>query len=93
MFSSTFADIKYGPMTPLKLGSNAYQYSFYYTQPIVRKPGFELLLFDIVDGDNKQYSQPYLFEAVEINNSVFHIHLPAILFFVQAFFLFHEDIL
>ena len=42
MFSSTFADIKYGPMVPLKLGSNAYQYSLYYTQPIIRKPGFEL---------------------------------------------------
>ena len=42
MFSSTFADIKYGPLVPLKIGSNAYQYSLYYTQPIVRKPGFEL---------------------------------------------------
>lgn len=42
MFSSTFADIKYGPLVPLKIGSNAYQYSLYYSQPIVRKPGFEL---------------------------------------------------
>lgn len=42
MFSSTFADIKYGPMKDLKLGSNAYQYSLYYSQPLVRKPGFEL---------------------------------------------------
>ena len=42
MFSSTFADVKYGPLVPLKIGSNAYQYSLYYTQPIVRKPGFEL---------------------------------------------------
>lgn len=42
MFSSTFADIKYGPLTSLKLGSNAYQYSLYYSQPLIRKPGFEL---------------------------------------------------
>lgn len=42
MFSSTFADVKYGPLVPLKIGSNAYQYSLYYTQPLVRKPGFEL---------------------------------------------------
>ncbi len=42
MFSSTFADIKYGPLVPLKIGSNAYQYSLYYSQPIVRKPGLEL---------------------------------------------------
>ena len=42
MFSSTFADVKYGPLNFLGLGSNAYQYSLYYTQPIVRKPGFEL---------------------------------------------------
>ena len=42
MFSSTFADIKYGPLVPLKIGSNAYQYSLYYSQPLVRKPGFEL---------------------------------------------------
>lgn len=42
MFSSTFADIKYGPLVPLKIGSNAYQYSLYYSQPLIRKPGFEL---------------------------------------------------
>ncbi len=42
MFSSTFADIKYGPLADWKIGSNAYQYSLYYTQPIVRKPGLEL---------------------------------------------------
>lgn len=42
MFSSTFADIKNGPLVPLKIGSNAYQYSLYYSQPLIRKPGFEL---------------------------------------------------
>lgn len=41
-YSSTFAKIKYGDLVPLKIGSNAYQYSLYYSQPIVRKPGFEL---------------------------------------------------
>ncbi len=42
MFSSTFANIKYGPYKDWGLGSNAYQYSLYYSQPLVRKPGFEL---------------------------------------------------
>ena len=42
MYSSTFANIKYGPYKDWGLGSNAYQYSLYYSQPIVRKPGFEL---------------------------------------------------
>ena len=42
MYSSTFAKIKYGDLRDLGIGSNAYQYSLYYSQPIVRKPGFEL---------------------------------------------------
>lgn len=42
MYSSTFANIKYGPYKDWGLGSNAYQYSLYYSQPIIRKPGFEL---------------------------------------------------
>ena len=42
-FSSTFANIKYGPLVDLfDVRSNAYQYSLYYSQPLVRKPGFEL---------------------------------------------------
>lgn len=42
MFSSTFSKIKYGSYSPLDLTSRAYTYSLYYTQPLVRKPGFEL---------------------------------------------------
>lgn len=42
MFSSTFAKVKWGPYSPLDLKSRAYTYSLYYTQPLVRKPGFEL---------------------------------------------------
>lgn len=43
MYSSTFADVKYGPMVDLfNLRSTGSQYSLYYSQPIVRKPGFEL---------------------------------------------------
>lgn len=42
MFSSTLAQIKYGPLTDLDIKSRAFQYSLYYSQPIVRKPGFEL---------------------------------------------------
>ena len=42
MYSSTFAKVKWGPYSPLDLKSRAYTYSLYYTQPLVRKPGFEL---------------------------------------------------
>ena len=42
MFSSTLAKIKHGPYGPMDLKSRAYTYSLYYTQPLVRKPGFEL---------------------------------------------------
>lgn len=42
MFSSTFAKVKWGQYSPLDLKSRAYTYSLYYTQPLVRKPGFEL---------------------------------------------------
>ena len=42
-FSSTFANVKYGPayLTNLGLKSNSYIYSLYYDQPIVRTRGFE----------------------------------------------------
>ncbi len=42
MFSSTFSKIKWGPYSDMDLRSRAYTYSLYYTQPLVRKPGFEL---------------------------------------------------
>lgn len=42
MFSSTFANVKDGVYSPLNLKSRAYTYSLYYTQPLIRKPGFEL---------------------------------------------------
>ena len=42
MYSSTFSKIKYGQYSPLDIRSRAYTYSLYYTQPLVRKPGFEL---------------------------------------------------
>ncbi len=43
MYSSTFANVKYGPMADLfDLRSTGSQYSVYYSQPIIRKPGFEL---------------------------------------------------
>ena len=42
-FSSTFAKVKYGPLADLfDVRSNAYQYSLYYSQPLIRKRGFEL---------------------------------------------------
>ena len=42
MYYSTFAKIKWGPLEPLDLKSKSYIYSLYYSQPLVRKPGFEL---------------------------------------------------
>ncbi len=42
MFSSTLSKIKWGPYKPFDLKSRAYTYSLYYTQPLIRKPGFEL---------------------------------------------------
>ena len=43
MYSSTFATVKNGPLTRLfDLRSAGTQYSLYYSQPIIRKPGFEL---------------------------------------------------
>lgn len=46
-FSSTFANVKYGPayLTNLGLKSNSYIYSLYYDQPLVRKSDFELKSF------------------------------------------------
>lgn len=41
-YSSTFAKVKWGAYEPLGIKSRSYIYSLYYTQPIVRKPGFEL---------------------------------------------------
>lgn len=42
MFSSSLAKIRYGQLSDLNLKSKSYQYSLYYSQPLVRKPGFEL---------------------------------------------------
>lgn len=42
MFSSTLAKIKWGDYKDLDLKSRAFTYSLYYTQPLIRKPGFEL---------------------------------------------------
>ncbi len=42
MFSSTFAKVKWGPYSDWDINSRAYQYSLYYSQPLIRKTGFEL---------------------------------------------------
>lgn len=42
LFSSGLSKIKYGDYKDLDLKSKSYQYSLYYSQPLVRKPGFEL---------------------------------------------------
>lgn len=43
-YSSTFANVKWGPksLTDLGIKSRSYIYSLYYSQPIIRKAGFEL---------------------------------------------------
>ena len=42
-YSSTFAKVKYGAMSDIfDLKSYGTQYSLYYSQPVIRKPGFEL---------------------------------------------------
>ena len=43
MFSSTMAKVKWGPYSDIaNLKSRSFIYSLYYTQPLVRNPGFEL---------------------------------------------------
>lgn len=42
LFSSGLSKIRYGEFSDLDLRSKAYMYSLYYSQPIIRKPGFEL---------------------------------------------------
>ncbi len=66
MFSSTFADIKYGPMTDLKLGSNAYQYSLYYMQPVIRKPGLELKTYAGIN-----YKRARTFSDIRTGSAIF----------------------
>lgn len=50
-YSSTFANVKYGPayLTGLGLKSNSYIYSLYYDQPIVRTRGFELKTYSALN--------------------------------------------
>lgn len=42
LYTSTFAKLRYGDYTPLDIRSHGYQYSLYYSQPLIRKPDFEL---------------------------------------------------
>ena len=42
LFTSTFAKLKYGDYRALDIRSHGYQYSLYYSQPLIRKPDFEL---------------------------------------------------
>ena len=49
MFSSTLSKIKWGDYKDLNLKSRAFTYSLYYTQPLIRKPGFELKSYTAVN--------------------------------------------
>lgn len=61
LYSSTFAKLKYGPLQNLGMGSNAYQYSLYYSQPLVRKPGLELKAFGGLN-----YKRARTFSSIDI---------------------------
>lgn len=49
LFTSTFAKLKYGDYRALDIRSHGYQYSLYYSQPIIRKPDFELKTYTAVN--------------------------------------------
>lgn len=61
LYSSTFAKIKYGDLSDLGMGSNAYQYSLYYSQPIIRKPGLELKAYGGLN-----YKRSRTFSSIDI---------------------------
>ncbi len=61
LYSSTFAKLKYGPFQDFGMGSNAYQYSLYYSQPIIRKPGFEMKAYGALN-----YKRSRTFSSIEI---------------------------
>ncbi len=42
LYTSTFAKLKYGGYNWMDIRSQGYQYSLYYSQPLVRRPDFEL---------------------------------------------------
>ncbi|MCM1010678.1 MAG: BamA/TamA family outer membrane protein [Fusobacterium sp.] len=42
LYTSTFAKLKYGDFRALDIRSRGYQYSLYYSQPLVRRPDLEL---------------------------------------------------
>ena len=63
MFASTFAKIKWGPLSDLDFKSRSYIYSLYYSQPLVRKPGFELKSY--LAGNYKRATSSFDFAGSE----------------------------
>lgn len=61
LYSSTFAKIKYGDYRDFGMGSNAYQYTLYYSQPIIRKPGLELKAYGGLN-----YKRSRTFSSIDI---------------------------
>ena len=74
MFSSTFANVKWGPYVDLfDIKSRAYQYSLYYSQPLIRKPGFELKSYAGINYKRARTSIglkpfPQIEDAVSVDN-------------------------
>ena len=62
MFASTFAKIKWGPLSNLDFKTRSYIYSLYYSQPLVRKPGFELKSY--LAGNYKRATTSWMFNDI-----------------------------
>ncbi len=62
MFASTFAKIKWGPLSNLDFKTRSYIYSLYYSQPLVRKPGFELKSY--IAGNYKRATMSSMFDSI-----------------------------
>lgn len=62
MFASTFAKIKWGPLSDLDFKTRSYIYSLYYSQPLVRKPGFELKSY--IAGNYKRATMSSMFDSI-----------------------------
>ena len=62
MYASTFAKIKWGPLSNLDFKTRSYIYSLYYSQPLVRKPGFELKSY--IAGNYKRATMSSMFDSI-----------------------------
>jgi hemolysin activation/secretion protein len=62
-FASSFANLKYGNASWMDIKSRAYIYSLYYSQPLIRKPGFELKSYNAISYKRSAVQSGLLFEG------------------------------